>query len=257
MSSHSITSQFFPEVQAGGFTRIDGTIAFYQRVNALVDKNSVVIDFGAGRGAGQFDPVSDYRRSLRTLKGKVSKVIGLDVDRAVMTNPSLDEAHVLDERGCVQLTDGVADLIVSDFTFEHIADPEGSAREIERLLKPGGWICARTPNKFGYIALGNRLVPEKVKHGVLSTAQPDRLEEDVFPAVYLLNTRADLLKHFPPARFEHFVYGWDAEPGYHANRRSIYRAFLLLHQFTPPSLKTMLMIFIRKRQNQPYAEGIK
>lgn len=250
MPKPSITSYFFPEAEAGGFTRIDGTIAFYQRVNALVNENSVVIDFGAGRGAGQFDTASGYRRSLRTLKGRVAKVIGLDVDDAVMSNPSLDEAYVLDERGRSQLPDGTADLIVSDFTFEHIADPESSARELDRLLKPGGWICARTPNKFGYIALGNRLVPDRVKHGVLSTAQPDRLEEDVFPAVYRLNTRDALLKHFPATHFDHFVYGWDAEPGYHANRSIIYRAFLLLHRLTPPSLKTMLMIFIRKRRNQ-------
>jgi hypothetical protein len=79
------------------------------------------------------------------------------------------------------------------------------------------------------------------------SVQPERKEEDVFPAVYRLNTRVALLKFFPPSQFDHFVYGWDAEPAYHANQRFIYRAFLALQYMTPPALKTILMIFIRKK----------
>jgi SAM-dependent methyltransferase len=48
---------------------------------------------------------------------------------------------------------------VSDFTFEHIVDPAQAARELDRVLKHGGWLCARTPNRYGYIALANRFVP--------------------------------------------------------------------------------------------------
>lgn len=247
MRETSIGSEFFPEISAGGFSRVDGTISFYQRINALVNSESVVVDFGAGRGAGQLETTSDYRRSLRTLKGRVSRVIGLDVDPAVLTNASLDEAYVLDQHGRSTLPNEIADVIISDFTFEHIADPERTAQEIDRLLKPGGWVCARTPNRFGYIALLNRLVPDAVKNRVLSAAQPERREEDVFPAVYRLNTRRSLSNYFPPGRFDHFVYEWDAEPAYHANRRLAYRAFMLLHGVTPTGLKTMLMIFIRKR----------
>jgi SAM-dependent methyltransferase len=247
MGSENIDSIFFPEVSAGGYSRIDGTVAFYSRVNALVPPNSVVIDFGAGRGVGHLEDASEYRRSLRNFKGRVSKVVGIDIDNAVMANPSLDEAILFDAQGRAPMPSGTADVILSDFTFEHLPDPAQSASEIDRLLKPGGWICARTPNRFGYIALANRLVPDRIRHGVLKTAQPERNEEDVFPAVYRLNTRAALLKFFPPSQFDHFVYGWDAEPAYHANQQFIYRAFLALHYMTPPALKTILMIFIRKK----------
>lgn len=248
MSHDNINSIFFPELAAGGFSRVDGTIAFYQRVNALVDRDSVVIDFGAGRGVGHIDLGGPYSRALRNFKGKVAKVIGLDVDEAVLGNPSLDEAYLLDKNGRSEVQDKTADLMFSDFTFEHLPDPESSARELERLLKPGGWLCARTPNKYGYIGLGNQLVPDAISRTVLKTAQPERKEEDIFPAVYRLNTRAALLKHFPPSRFDHFVYTWDAEPGYHANRRFIYRAFQALQHLTPPALKTIYMIFLRKRE---------
>jgi SAM-dependent methyltransferase len=247
MDGKVINSHFFPEISAGGFSRIDGTVAFYQRANALVSADSVVIDFGAGRGGPHIDDPSEYRRRLSNFKGRVSKVIGLDVDGAVLENPSVDDALLFDADGRAPLPDEVADMILSDYTFEHFSDPAHSVSEIDRLLKPGGWICARTPNRFGYIAVANRLLSDRTAGAVLKIVQPERKEKDVFPAFYRLNTRQALLRFFPPSRFEHVVYTWDAEPAYTANRRPIYGAFLALQYLTPPALKTMLMIFIRKK----------
>jgi SAM-dependent methyltransferase len=246
MDGKAINSHFFPEISAGGFSRIDGTVAFYQRVNALARPESVIVDFGAGRGPHP-DDLSEYRHRLSNFKGRVSKVIGLDVDSAVLANPSVDITFLIDAEGRTPLSAGAADIILSDNTFEHFADPARSASEIDRVLKPGGWICARTPNRLGYIAIANRLFSDRIAGAVLKIAQPERKEKDVFPAFYRLNTRGALLKFFPPSRFEHFVYSWDAEPAYMANRRSVYGAFLALHYLTPPALKTILMIFIRKK----------
>ncbi len=58
-----------PEIFAGGFDRYDGTIQFYQRVNALLRPDFVVADFGAGRGRIHIDDLIGYRRSLTNLKG--------------------------------------------------------------------------------------------------------------------------------------------------------------------------------------------
>lgn len=242
-----IDSFFFPEVSAGGFSRIDGTVAFYQRVNALVTATTTMIDFGAGRGVGHLETASDYRRTLCNFKGRVAKVVGLDVDSAVFTNPSLDEALLLDADGRAPLPSNFADIIISDCTFEHLPDPAKSSSELDRLLKPGGWICARTPNKYGYIALANRLIPEEIGRTVLRSVQPERQDQDIFPAVYRLNTRNALRKYFSPERFDHFVYGWDPEPAYHANSRAIFRAFQIAQYLTPPPFKTILMAFIQKK----------
>ena len=70
--------------------------------------------------------------------------------------------------------------------------------EIERILKPGGWFCARTPNKWGYISLGANLIPNSLHVRFLKFLQPDRQEEDVFPTRYRMNTIAALKTHFPP-----------------------------------------------------------
>ena len=239
--------RFYPEIGAGGFSRVDGTVAFYQRVAALLKKDSILLDYGAGRGAWLTEDTCEYRRSLRNFRSRVSRIIGVDIDQAVLQNPALDEAYVFDASGALPLGDRSIDIIVSDVTFEHVCDPAQAASELDRVLKPGGWLCARTPNRYGYIALANRLVPEAVSARVLNIVQPTRKSEDVFPAVYLMNSFSALLRWFPSNRFEHFSYSWDSEPGYHANKMFLYRLTQTIHYLTPSSLRSMIMVFIRKR----------
>ena len=94
-----VKCRLYPETAVGGFSRVDGTIEFYTRVNALLRKDMVVVDLGAGRGSAHFEDLVPYRRKLRSLKGRCAKVIGLDVDDVVRNNPTLDEAHVLPPDG--------------------------------------------------------------------------------------------------------------------------------------------------------------
>ena len=59
---------------------MDSTIQFYERINALLQPDFVVLDFGAGRGASHSEDRVRYRRELRNLRGKVREVIGADID---------------------------------------------------------------------------------------------------------------------------------------------------------------------------------
>jgi SAM-dependent methyltransferase len=210
-----------------------------------------VLDYGAGRGAAHIDDACDYRRSLLNLRSKVSRVIGVDVDEAVRQNPSLDEAYVINVNDSLPLGDASIDLIVSDMTFEHLADPRRTSSELDRVLRPGGWLCARTPNRYGYIALLNRFTPDMLKSRVLNVAQPSRKREDVFPAIYLINTFRALSTYFPSDRFQHFSYCYDAEPGYHANSPFLFKSFQIIHYLSPPAFRSILMIFIKKRIDVP------
>lgn len=240
--------RFYPEIGISGFSSVDGTINFYLFAKSLVRPDMTVLDFGAGRGAAHIDDDCAVRRDLTSFKGRVAKLIGADVDPVVMTNPDLDQAVMIGADGSLPLPDQSVDLVVSDWVFEHLPDPEVSAREIERVLKPGGWICARTPNKNGYVALGNRLIPEKLKDFILSLAQPGRKHEDVFPAHYRLNSRAAFKRHFPTDMFRHCVYGWNSEPSYTFNNRFVFYAFALLHGLTARILPLHWHVFIQKRQ---------
>ena len=236
----------FPELAAGGFSRADGTVAFFTRVQALINPEMTVVDFGAGRGRGAAEDVVPYRRSLRTLKGRCARVVGVDVDEAIRHNPSVDEAILIGLGEPVPLADASVDLILSDATFEHIADPEFVATELDRILRPGGWICARTPNRWGYIGLGANLVPNRWHVAWLQRLQPHRQAQDVFPTTYLLNTRRALRKHFPPARYRHCAYGHFGEPAYFGNSRAVGRLMLFLFRLMPEGLAPMWFVFLQK-----------
>jgi SAM-dependent methyltransferase len=242
-----IVSIFYPENGAGGFSRCDGTVQFYQRVHALLRPDDVVLDFGAGRGAAHYQDPSLYRKGLRNLRGERRRVIGVDVDPIVSTNPYIDEAVVINAGSRLPFANDTFDLIVSDSTFEHVSDPVRIAHELDRVLKAGGWICARTPNRNGYVALMNRIVPAGIAMRLVSSAQPDRKVEDIFLAYYRMNTLAKLNVLFPADRYEHMSYAFDSEPRYHFNQRAIFLLLLVLHCLTPAGLRNTLMSFIRKR----------
>lgn len=237
----------YPEVSAGGFTRVDGTIAFYNRVNALLAPDMTVVDLGAGRGAFYFDDQVRYRRDLRRLKGKVKKVIGLDVDPVVKENRTVDESFVIEADGALPLADRSVDMLVADWTFEHIATPSSIAPEISRVLKPGGWICARTPNLWGYIGIGANLVPNRLHKKLMRTLQKDRKHLDVFPTVYRMNTFAHIKRYFPPGEFESFSYTINPEPAYFGNSKLAWVAMMTLSRLLPQRFSATLLIFLRKR----------
>jgi SAM-dependent methyltransferase len=231
----------------GGHSPLDGTVEFYGRINAFLRPHFVVADLGAGRGAWYSDDNSAYQRSLRELKGKVSKVIGLDIDEAVRSNPSTDENVVI--RGdTLPLPDESVDVVVADFVLEHLAEPAAIEREVFRILRPGGLFCARTPHALHYISIGARLLRNLRGPKVLRLAQPSRKEIDVFETRYRCNTLRRINSIWDSKRWASYSYLYTAEPSYHFGSRSLYRALRFLHKFLPVPLVGNIFVFQVKRQ---------
>lgn len=219
---------------------------FFGFVNALLRPDMTVLDYGAGRGAMLEYGEAPYRTKYSTLRGKVSKVIGADIDPIVAENPLLDEAIVIGGDGMIPIADASVDLVVSLSTFEHLAEPETVQREFLRIVKPGGWVCAFTPNKWGYVALGARLVPNSLHDSVLRWMQPQRPSHDVFPTVYKLNTRRAIRRHFRAPDWNVIMFPWNSEPCYmEDNAVAVY--ILSFARCAPDWLGTHWSIFIQKR----------
>jgi SAM-dependent methyltransferase len=236
-----------PEMGAGGFTAYDGTVAFYSRIDSLLTPMSRVLDLGAGRGWWMHDDPCHYRRKLRDFRGRVAQVQGCDVDEAVLSNPALDRAILIEPGKPIALEDGSVDLIVADYVVEHIEKPTDFSREVARLLATGGWFCARTPSKHHYVSLASRIMPSWFGEASVAASQPKRKKEDVFPAFYRLNTLSAIAKAFPEPTFRNCSYVYSFEPQYHFGSPLVYRGFKILHAALPASMTGNIFVFLQKR----------
>jgi len=90
-------------------------------------------DLGSGRGLN----VGAGRERID------ARLIRLDLARRATTDCVAD-ARRLPFRA------GAFDLVVSQETVEHVADPFEAVREMARVLRPGGWIYLQLPFVIGY-----------------------------------------------------------------------------------------------------------
>jgi SAM-dependent methyltransferase len=236
--------RYYPESRFGGFTDIDGTIAFYNRVVSLLESSFVVLDVGCGRREYEESSVP-FSRDLRILKGKVAKVIGIDVDKGAQDNPFLDEFRLIQD-GAWPIEDNSIDLIVCDFVVEHVNDPDLFFFSIHRVLNKGGLVCIRTSNRWSYFALFSILIPNKYHSKILTSVQEGRKVDDIFPAVYKCNSVWRIRNLMKKYGFDYVVYGYEAEPSYLAFSRIAYYLGVLHQRFAPGILSPAIFAFGKK-----------
>lgn len=234
------------ESDAGGYCHRDCTVAFYTRIGALLTPSMTILNLGAGRGANILSDYSPFRSKIQRFKGRVKRVIGIDIDKSVLGNPDLDEAYVINQEDNFPLKNQSIDMIICDHVIEHIELPDKFTSEIKRVLKPGGWFCARTPTKWGYIGFSARVIPNGLHKIILKYLQPTRKTEDIFPTKYLLNTVNSIRKYFPEDEWKNHAYGYNGVPSYHGNKLFIFRLIEFWCWLMPRSLSAKLHIFIRK-----------
>lgn len=229
----------------GGFSENDGTIDFYLRIKSLLSKNSIVLDLGAGSGSWIND-TCDLRRNIRLIKGNVSKIYGTDIDQDIFENKTIDEAKIMSANQ-VPVADSFFDLIICDFVLEHVENPKKFVNEINRLLKPGGWFCARTPHKYSYQAFFARLFPNKHHQGLLKYIKPDT-QDRAFPTKYKLNTLRKISQYFPGYKSKSFIFR--ANPAYYFGNIFIYKIQKLISSVFFRWFSGCIFVYLKK----PYVE---
>lgn len=244
MNTASLELRHYPESRFGGYTDVDGTIVFYTRIAALLEPEWTVLDVGCGPGVYAIDPVP-YRRQLRTLRGRVRRVIGLDPDPAAALNPFLDEFRQI-TGPLWPVEPSTVDLLIADQVLEHVDDPAGFFAECARAVRVGGLLCLRTSNLRSYVGLAARLVPNRYHRAVLRNVQNERASGDVYPTRFRCNTVGRVRQALRGAGFDAQVYGFDSEPHYLSFSRLAYWMGVLHQRLAPAVLGPSIFAFAQR-----------
>lgn len=167
---------FYPDFQSNW-----DDVHFRARILSYMRPEFHVLDIGAGAGIVE----------QMHFKGHVAQVCGVDLDPRVNDNPFLDEGRVANADS-IPYENNRFDLIFANNVMEHLADPEAVFSEIERVLRPGGTVLFKTPNRSHYMPIIARMTPHWF-HQYYNRLR-GRETEDTFPTHYLANSKQQVEK---------------------------------------------------------------
>lgn len=154
-----------------------------------------VLDYGCGMG-------TSYQRQLAAV---VKKYAGADVSEKALGDlrqKGFEAFKINPDGGTIESPANAFDGAVCSEVFEHLFDPLAAAREIHRVLKPGGVLVGTVPN-FGYhmcrlLALLRAQVP----------SEPEYPKENRFNGVHIRYfSRLMFRRLFRSAGFENISVG--------------------------------------------------
>ena len=161
------------------FDRNWDDLLFRKKLLTFVRPQSTVLDLGAGAGIVE----------AMNFRGLAARVCGVDLDPRVSGNPYLDEGLVADA-GKIPYPDETFDLVFADNVMEHIDEPNQVFAEIARVLRPGGKLLFKTPNRTHYMPHIARITPHRFHQWV--NRKRGRAETDTFPTRYKCNAPGDV-----------------------------------------------------------------
>ncbi len=172
----------------------------------------VLLDAGCGRG----NYCLDEHRTL------VDRAIGVDADAgAVQGNRSVDELRIA-PLTALPLAGASCTLVTCLWVLEHLDTPQAAFREFARVLQPGGYFLAVTPNTVSALVLLRRLLHARRPVEALNLLLYGRQTKDVFPAWYRANTIRTLQRLLVQAGFTDIVIRRNFDPGYTSFNRITY-----------------------------------
>jgi SAM-dependent methyltransferase len=154
----------------------------------------VVLDLGTGPG----EPAMTIAGSV----GPAGRVVGVDLSERMIALAQ----RGAQERGLanaefrsmdcsrLDLADATFDAAVSAFGFQIFTDPEQAAREVLRVLKPGGRVAVSIWSTGDHVPFLDVLIAPMLKH-----AEPD--ENGYIPTPYETGGRGEMIRFLEAAGF--------------------------------------------------------
>ncbi|HTP69599.1 MAG TPA: class I SAM-dependent methyltransferase [Dongiaceae bacterium] len=180
----ALDSRYYPS-----YARYWDHRVFRELILKHIEKNSIVLDLGAGSG---------FAEDMH-FRGVAAHICGLDPEHSVLLNPHLDEAKIGSGEH-IPWADESFDVVFAHNVLEHLSAPEAVLREVWRVLKPGGCFLVKTPNRFHYVTLIAQLTPTSF-HKYFNRLR-GRDEVHTFKTHYRLNSKKAIARLAKKCQFE-------------------------------------------------------
>jgi SAM-dependent methyltransferase len=128
---------------------------------------------------------------------------------------------------------------VSRAVLEHVPDVRAGARQMARVLTPGGRTMHLLPGRFSLFGMAARLLPFRPLLAVLHRVAPETVDQVEFDVFYDQGTPDRLRRAFEDAGFRHVEVEvtW-AQPGYFDMLLPVFLAYSV-YEFLARTLKLM------------------
>lgn len=180
-------SRIMRERWAGGQ---NATIAYRRVVSELVRPGMTILHAGCGWDRNEI--TRPWRDTCR--------VVGVDLDERVATRFH-SEFHPCSV-AALPFSGAIFDLVVSEYVWEHLDDPDSAFREIARVLRPGGHLVVLTPCKWSYKGLAAWLLPFRFHIWMGNIRYGKGHDPDMYPTRYHCNTHRAFRKYSGQHGFE-------------------------------------------------------
>lgn len=125
-----------------------------------------VLDAGCGRVS-----------ALRRFRPRIGRMVGADIHEPSAPLPHLDEFAIVDLCGPADaFPEASFDVVLSNFTLEHFADPATALSNVRHWLRPGGTLVVTTVNRrhpFVAAYLGLPATPRQALQPLVKATEAD------------------------------------------------------------------------------------
>jgi SAM-dependent methyltransferase len=171
MVDNAFLYRFFPDEPCS-------TEAFHKDIARMLPNSGRMLNLGCGNNS-----------SLAGFRTPQREVWGADLhEHPQLCHP--EWFRLLDPGLAIPFPAGTIDLVVCEWVLEHVVTPTGFLQEVQRVLRPGGWLAAHTISAQHYVTWVRRIL-DILPHAAVQKLVYrlyGREEHDTFPTYYRLNT---------------------------------------------------------------------
>jgi len=170
---------------------------YCEALRRVLSRNSRWLDLGCGHQVF----AEWMTREQREVVDTACLVVGIDEDwRGLREHPAMAN-KVFGNVMRLPFRSASYDVVTANMVVEHLPDPAVVLEEVRRVLAPDGVFVFHTPNYYHWGTLVAACMPSAPKN-LLIRVLDGRVEKDVFPTHYRMNTASEIRRLAAHAGFD-------------------------------------------------------